>query len=863
MRPDVVVAPDGDDRAIGTVAAPFASLAAARDQVRRLLAAGRTAPLTVYLRGGTYELAAPVEFGPADGGHGAVTVTYAAWPGETPVLSGGRRIGGWTCGPSGIWTTEVPEVRSAGWNFRSLFVGGQRRTLARTPNSGWFRADEALPDEPKRGLVCATADLPAVTRGRRAGAEPSLFAQGEVVLPIVWTGNIVPLAGIDPLTRALRLARPLNHAMAAGQRYVLQGLSTDLDAPGEWQLDRYHGVLSYIPLPGEDPRQVEIIAPRADALLRITGTGEQPVAGLRFSGLQFAYTDDALPANGFVDDQGSSTVPAVISLTAARDCVIERCTVAHIGTYAIEVAAGCRDIRIERNELHDLGAGGVIVRQGSAGTTIDNNFIHDGGCVYLSGTPVLVQDSSGNAITHNEICDFNWMGICVGWSWGFQPTQCHDNRIEFNHLHHLGRGVLTDLGGIYTLGISTGTVIRNNVIHHVWDCPEGYLACGIYPDEGSSGLLIENNVVYQTAWGGLHVHYGRDNVIRNNIFAFGRSAQIQMGRNKGPSDGANWRDVTRSGMTFERNLVLYERGDLYRRDSDLVADRNLYWNSAGAVVFPGGAALAAWRALGRDQHALIADPRFVAAAAGDFRLLPDSPAVALGFVPIDTSTVGLSGEPEWVTGPKLVTRPPTVIPPAEQLGVQRALSDDFEATPVGALPHHAEVNGATGDGWIRVSADTAASGTHSLKFQDAPGLANSWDPHLVYRIEGASGVAQASFALRLEPGAYGYHEWRDWSAGSYIAGPSLWFNPDGALVANGTTLLTVPHGQWLHITIACALGARADGTYTLTVQLPGKEPAVFHCTCDRRFNHATWLGFVSMATDARVFYLDEVVWGCR
>jgi hypothetical protein len=322
-------------------------------------------------------------------------------------------------------------------------------------------------------------------------------------------------------------------------------------------------------------------------------------------------------------------------------------------------------------------------------------------------------------------------------------------------------------------------------------------------------------------------------------------------------------------MTFERNIVLYDRGDLWKRDSDLVADHNLYWNTAGPVVFPHDTDVTAWRALGRDQHSLVADPQCVDPAAGDFRLLPDSPALALGFVPIDTSTVGLQGEPEGIAQPQRIVRAPVVFPRAEPRGLRR-ISDDFEATAVDAAPRHAHIIGDDrGSGGqsasIRVSADTASTGTHSLKFQDVPGLTSDWNPHLAYEVSAVTGTARASFALRLEPGANVHHEWRDWSRGAngYLIGPSLRCGPDGMLSANNVPLLVIPHSQWVRITITCALGDRADGSYALTVAIPGKEPAVFpHLACDPHFTLITWLGFMSMSTEATVFYLDDLQWEC-
>ena len=849
---DLVVAPDGRDDNPGTRESPLASMAGARDAVRRILQAGTDEDVTVLFRGGPYPLQGPVVFGLEDSAPAGRTITYAAWPGETPVFSGGRRIDGWRQTSRSTWTASLPEAAAGQWAFRCLYINGQRRTLARSPDDGrYFRMEGPDPDAPDRAFEFKEGDVRNWPK----------VSEANVVALINWESCTIPVSKVDTRRAIITLAGPLKcppGRFESGRRYFVENIPEALDAPGEWYLDRQAGLLSYNPMAGEDMLHLAATAPVTTRFLAITGKGEKKVRGLRFKGLHFRHADYTLEPAGHSDSQAAENVPAAITFSQATDCRFEQGEVASVGGYAIEVAPGCSAIRIEGNELRDLGAGGIKVRSGSKGITIHNNFIHDGSAVFFGGTPVLIQNSGDNVITHNEISDFNWMGICVGWSWGFQPTACHNNLIADNHLHHLGRGVMTDIGAIYTLGISTGTVIRNNLIHHVWDFPEGYLACGIYPDEGSTGLLIESNIVYQTSWGGLHVHYGRDNLVRNNIFAFGRSAQIHLGRSKGAGDGANWLAVTNSSMRFERNIVLYNSGDLYKRNSELEADYNLYWNTAGPVVFQGGQDLAQWQARGRDVHGAVADPRFQDAASGDFRLPPDSPALPLGFKPIDAGTIGLVGDPSWVDKPKKIIRDPVVIPPFKSPNALDSIDDDFEDTRH-ALPQQAHVNGANTDAWIRVTDKTAAGGRQSLEFQDAPSVNNVWDPHLYYSVDFSRGIAKESFDIRVEKGAIVSHEWRDWSTDPYIVGPSITIHADGTLLANGRPLLTLPAGQWVHVEMECPLGGQADGTYSLTLVLQGKPASLFkHQACDRRFARMTWIGFCSMAKDKEVFYVDNL-----
>jgi hypothetical protein len=170
-------------------------------------------------------------------------------------------------------------------------------------------------------------------------------------------------------------------------------------------------------------------------------------------------------------------------------------------------------------------------------------------------------------------------------------------------------------------------VIRGNVFHDV--AAHNYGGWGIYFDEGTTEIRAENNLVYRTTHGGLHQHYGRDNVVRNNIFALGRDAQIRRG-------GVE----PHRSFTFERNIVYWERGPVLAPDGDwseLKADfdRNLYWRTEDpdAIEFAGNT-WGQWRARGADAHSRIADPRFLNPGRGDFRLAPDSPALGLGFTPL-------------------------------------------------------------------------------------------------------------------------------------------------------------------------------------------------------------------------------------
>jgi hypothetical protein len=248
---------------------------------------------------------------------------------------------------------------------------------------------------------------------------------------------------------------------------------------------------------------------------------------------------------------------------------------------------------------------------------------------------VFILQSGTNLVAHNEIDHLYYTAISVGWTWGYQETPCRENIIEFNHLHEIGQGMLSDMGGVYTLGIQRGTVIRNNLIHDVESFTYG--GWGLYTDEGSTGILMEDNVVYHCKSAGFHQHYGQENIVRNNIFAFNREYQLMRTRAE-----------EHTSFFFTNNVVLFDSGELLGgnwQGDRYILDRNVYWDARPGVkpqaMRFSGTTLESWQSRGHDLHSLIADPLFVAPAKLDFRLNTSSPALTLGFKPILSTESGV------------------------------------------------------------------------------------------------------------------------------------------------------------------------------------------------------------------------------
>ena len=331
----------------------------------------------------------------------------------------------------------------------------------------------------------------------------------------------------------------------------------------------------------------------------------------------------------------------------------------HIGNYGVEVTVGCADIEIARNRFTDIGAGGIrighffswetdgsgkLTERGqkrkaampkgphSGRITVADNEISHCGRFTPEAVGVFVGDNANVTVIHNHIHDVFYSGISVGSVQDFGPCSAADNVIEYNHVHDIGQGMLSDLAGIYTCS-SPRTRIRYNLIHDV--SRRDYGGWGIYPDEGSHDLLIEKNLVFRCQDGALFAHHNRNITAENNIFAFNRIAQVDRG------------GIGGFELTCRRNIFYFNDGkavgdygiDHCGRDVCLF-ERNLYWNASGKPVLFGNKTFAEWQALGQDKDSFIADPMFMASEKGDFTLRRNSPSARIGFKPWDFRAVG-------------------------------------------------------------------------------------------------------------------------------------------------------------------------------------------------------------------------------
>lgn len=639
-----------DDRISG--AGPCGSLAQVLDLIDMMRGGGMLQPITVRMHAGDYCLSSPLVIRPTMSG-----VTFVPFGDGEVRISGGRRITGFTRTTyRGVdcLGAFLPEVRDGAWKFTDLWVNGLHADKTRLPAEGYFKMKETENPTttlfgPSSWFVAEEADLAQFS---------SLYAFEDTIVSFnhYWIDEHTPVTSLDRETGRVTMTYRSRFNIRPGQEYILENVAEQFSNPGEWYLDRAAGMLYYIPRnESETADTVEVWAPITDKLVTVMGQPDNPVTGLRFVNLSFAHTRgdyaSGRDVNGAAgeafgsDAQAVSNAHGAIELQYARNVVFENCRLQNYGVHGVNIKEGCRSVKLENCDIYDGGAGGVRICGGAWGApahtmthgiTVTDCSITHVGQRYFSACGVLLMHASECEISCNEIGDLYYTGVSVGWTWGYAKTVCRDNRIINNHIFDLGKGFLSDMGGVYLLGSQPGTVVAGNRIHDI-KCKE-YGGWALYTDEGSAGILLENNLCYNTSSNSYHQHYGSSNVVRNNIFAFADDNMLRVSRAE-----PHLSIMFTGNIVYSSGTPMLAEYGMPLEEGAIVSNRNLFWNTQGDVIYSTQATLptlSAAQAAGMEEDSIIADPGFADPAGGDFSLSADSPAYSIGFVPFDWRTSG-------------------------------------------------------------------------------------------------------------------------------------------------------------------------------------------------------------------------------
>jgi hypothetical protein len=642
------VAPAGDDANPGTREKPFATLQRAQSALRQKRG-------DVFLRGGTYYLSAPLVFTREDSGSADLPVVIQAYPGEAPMVSGGVRLENldWKPYSGGILRATVP----AELETEELFVNGERQILARYPN---FDAGAKYFD----GYA---ADAIAPERVAR-WAHPA-GGYFHAMHPSLWGDFTWRITGKDATGHALLEGGWQNNRGAAAHEQIrfVENIFEELDAPGEWFLDRATHTLYFLPPTGLDLRHAVVEATRLRSLVEFHGDEQHPVRWVTLRGITFRQaartvmdTREPLLRSDWAIYRGGAVL-----FNGAEDCALEDCVIDQVGGNAVFVNHYNRRVVIRGTHIAKAGASGICFVGDPAAArsplfnydqvqelaAIDrtpgpktNNYpaecrvedclIHETGRVEKQTAGIEIDLAQDITVRHCSIYDLPRAGINIGdGCWGghviedcdiFDTVKETGDHGSFNSWarDRFWRPNIAEVDARVRAAPDLpllDAVKPIQLLHNRWRCDHGW---DIDLDDGSTNYVIANNLCLH---GGIKNREGYRRVVENNIIV------------DGGFDPHVW--YANSGDIFRRNIVwtTYRPAHMPVPPWGTEMDFNLL-HQAGASP---ASAVALQQQSGRDGHSIVADARFVDPAKGDYRVKEGSPALALGFVNFPMDAFGV------------------------------------------------------------------------------------------------------------------------------------------------------------------------------------------------------------------------------
>lgn len=649
----IFVSPNGDDKNAGTALEPLQTFGAAQLAARELKKQ-RSGELTVYFRAGTYHLPKTVVFTPEDSGAQEAPVVYSAYPGERVILSGGNRIDPvWTPYRDGILQTPVPP----GTETDQLFVNGQRQILARYPNydpnakylNGW--AEDALsPERAKRWADPRGGYIHALHQYLWGSLHYEITGRDA-------SGNLTYTGGWQ-----------MNRSGPMHQQYrFVENIFEELDAPGEWFLDKRQNILYYYPPPGLDLKNAVVEVVRLKHLVEMHGAEQSPVKWIDLRNFTFRHTlrtfmetrEPLLRSDWRIYRGGA------LFFSGTEDCHVEECMFDQLGGNCIFVSNYNRRFHAMRCHLLEACANGIaFVGDPDAVRTplfsyderhtideldltlgpksnnypseclVDDCLIHRTGRVEKQTAAIEIDMARRINVRHVTAYDVPRAGINIGdGCWGghhidfcdifdtVKETGDHGSFNSWGRDRWWGtKGIDFDtlLNGKYADLPVLDAIEPNTLSNSRWRCDHGW---DIDLDDGSTNYRIYNNLCLN---GGLKLREGYHRICENNLLV-NNSLHAHVWFND-------------SHDVFRSNIVFTAYRPIRMRTWTQQIDFNLLNEGGQNTPIP---AKPLQDLSGDDAHSLEANGCFVDVKAGDYTVKPESPAITLGFVNFNMTTFGV------------------------------------------------------------------------------------------------------------------------------------------------------------------------------------------------------------------------------
>ena len=649
-----VTAENGD----GTQGAPCNSIVLAEEKAKALRASGVDEKITVWISEGTYILEDTLVFDDTD----ADNVLYRAMPNAEVCFSGAVSIDKWTEDTQNgvkVFTADIPDKT----DFDAVTKNGTTLPKTRYPETGYLTIEtedhsDAMftPENTPWGETLG--DMAFV--GNNSYNPEAMKNVDNIVARVLhkWVNDLHYLKAYDNETNKYYTVEPFSMTVRAGDRYYFENIYEELNAPGEWYFDKSAGKLYYVPQADDTVENTVLNACVNDKLVLMRDVHDIAFFGITFCDTNFSCPvvdkDSSVMLNNFGArfPQAEYDTEAAVEITNAEKIDFTNCNFYNIGNSAIQYNKYVKNASVKSCHFKNIGGTGVYIDglNSEIDAEITENIhvldckIESYGRNWQSAIGVFITHARNCTIQNNEITDGYYTAISVGWLWGYDYSVTGGIAIKDNLIYNIGQGWLSDMGGIYTLGEQTGTVISGNVIHDVAADPNegGYGGWGLYFDEGSANILAENNLIYNCGSQSFHQHYGKNNLLRNNIFALSDEGQIRCSRNEEHNE-----------FHLEGNIILADASLTYvdLQEGKFTDSGNIYWDLTNGMYVVGSKALdkkltnilydSAAKKLGFYTNAVFVNPQFRDPRNGDFTIADGNDAIEkIGFTPWNYNNAG-------------------------------------------------------------------------------------------------------------------------------------------------------------------------------------------------------------------------------
>jgi len=553
-KSQLYVSATGSDDNPGTEEKPFATLERAKMAIQNATQIGEDLEFTIWIDDGTYEIEKPLVFESAYFDKNS-KVHIRAKSDANPVISGGKAVKSWKEKENGIWVAQLPGKEI--WNPRELFIDGKRGTRARFPNEGYLHVKEVGEDR-RTNFIFNKGDFPI----------PKKVDEVELVFLHDWSISRIGVKEISKRERRLTTVDFVGVKDVAffsmdnwekHPRYFLENALEFLDADYEWYFNAEEGNV-YLKLPeNQDPEKMQIVVPFSEGIFVLKGEENNPVGNIHFEGIRFKHCHWQIPEAGYCGAQAcffdarpqpgwTKPVPAAVKATWAENCSFRNCGFENLGGSGLWLSTGCKSCYVTNSNFIDISGNGIMIGEGrgrhidgevwwkkvpgqvASGNTIDRCSVSKSGAQFYGAVGIWCGFTENTSIVNNEIYDLPYSGISVGWEWSPVPTPCRNNLIAGNHIHHI-LNALSDGGGIYMLGLQPGSKLLNNHIHDVKINAGRAESNGMFLDEGTTDVVVANNLIYNIAKSPLRFHRATTNLVKDNyLFCTGENPPIRYNR---------------------------------------------------------------------------------------------------------------------------------------------------------------------------------------------------------------------------------------------------------------------------------------------------------------------------------------------